>query len=216
VQKPLFYSGTPFLFFCVCVVIYYPEPLKAIKNSCLLYILFISCMAYPLLLVGVSSNSVFSYVGSIRSVSQIISYEVSFIICFLCFFVFYFSFSFSVFTFFPFLILLVFFISGLAELNRAPFDFSEGESELVSGFNTEIYRILFSLLFLCEYGSIIFLSMILHLLGALNPVVYLSLIVLTRASYPRLRYDFLMYLNWLHLLPAMLQCLFILFCHSNL
>ena len=104
-------------------------------------------------------------------------------------------------TLFP--LFLVFFIRVLAELNRRPIDFVEGESELVSGFNIEYFRGGFALIFMAEYGMIIFFSYVIIIMfigvrGRLNIYISLnlliSLVVLIRGMLPRMRYDELMYL----------------------
>lgn len=98
---------------------------------------------------------------------------------------------------------IVFFISIVAELNRSPIDFVEGESELVSGFNVEYFRGSFSLIFIAEYGIIIFFSYLLLLLFtnmiySLYMYVYINimiiLIIFIRGLLPRIRYDELIYL----------------------
>ena len=115
----------------------------------------------------------------------------------------------------------MFFISALAETNRAPFDLTEGESELVSGFNVEYSAMGFALFFLGEYGNMILMSSLTTLLflgGWLPPFDFLSFIpgpiwfaikvafilfifVWVRAAYPRYRYDQLMRLGWKVFLP---------------
>lgn len=108
----------------------------------------------------------------------------------------------------------------MAETNRTPFDFAEGESELVSGFNTEYAAVGFALIFMAEYGSILILSALTILLSlGLSPLsrggAILSLLVAylwlwLRATLPRYRYDKLMNLAWVCLLPQALA-LFLFF-----
>lgn len=134
-------------------------------------LLFFLCCSglgvYFIIIAGWSSNSVYSLLGSIRSVAQSISYEVCFFLIILCLVVYverfnlidFFFFQFYVWFFFLcFPLFFVFFSCCLAETNRSPFDFSEGESELVSGFNVEYRSFMFSLFFLAEYRNIIFIS----------------------------------------------------------
>ncbi len=106
----------------------------------------------------------------------------------------------------------MFFASALAETNRAPFDLTEGESELVSGYNVEYSSMSFALFFLAEYGHIILMSCLISLLFlggwapftgilgmgclALKTAVVVFAFVWVRASFPRMRYDQLMYLLW--------------------
>jgi len=95
----------------------------------------------------------------------------------------------------------------LAESNRTPFDFSEGESELVSGFNVEYGRGVFSLIFICEYGIIIFLCFlsVLLLFGRERLLCLLVFLCFTfvwvRCCFPRYRYDLLMFRAWKTILP---------------
>lgn len=132
-------------------------------------VIFILCClsagVYPVLGAGWASNSKYSLLGGLRAVAQTISYEVRLAIILLSFITL--TSNYSVDTFLriggQWLILLspplalVWFISCLAETNRTPFDFSEGESELVSGFNTEFRGGGFALFFLAEYGRILFM-----------------------------------------------------------
>lgn len=111
----------------------------------------------------------------------------------------------------------VWFVSCLAETNRTPFDFAEGESELVSGFNTEYSRGGFALIFIAEYARILFIStlFVIIFLGAdlsrllfyLKLVIVAFVFVWVRGTLPRLRYDKLMYLAWKRLLPVSLNYL---------
>nr|YP_009441993.1 NADH dehydrogenase subunit 1 [Trypodendron signatum]AOY40214.1 NADH dehydrogenase subunit 1 [Trypodendron signatum] len=189
-----------------------------------LFILGVSSLGvYSIMLAGWSSNSNYSMLGSIRCIAQVISYEVSFILILLSFlfmvssfnminFMKYQEFIWFLFLFFPLSVMI--FISLLAETNRAPFDFSEGESELVSGFNTEYGSGGFAMIFLAEYGSILFMGVLLSivLLGSnlLSISFYfkLGLMVIlwiwVRGAMPRYRYDKLMYLAWKGYLPVSL------------
>lgn len=117
---------------------------------------------------GWRSYSKFSLIGSIRSVAQLISYEVVLYLCIFFFVLIYSSFDIRRIIFLPLNYSFFFLISCfyfwiptiLAELNRTPFDFSEGESELVRGFNTEFSSSCFTFIFLAEYSNIIFFSIL--------------------------------------------------------
>nr|UYA96531.1 NADH dehydrogenase subunit 1 [Syrista sp. 1 GYN-2021c] len=178
---------------------------------------------YSVMYAGWSSNSIFSLLGSMRSVAQTISYEVSLALIFLLLALMGDSFDFydlMVFQldlsmlYYLFPLFGLFFISSVAELNRAPFDFVEGESELVSGFNVEYASGMFALLFLSEYSMILFFSMLITIMfGGLmwfNFLSYLFImsmfsgVVLIRGAYPRFRYDKLMGLVWSSILPFVL------------
>ena len=108
--------------------------------------------------------------------------------------------------------MLILFVATLAESNRSPFDFSEGESELVSGFNTEYRSTTFVVIFLAEYLSILFLSAVVRMLFNMRNgidliffIVFWSLLFIwRRGTLPRLRYDQLIYLAWKGFLPVVL------------
>uniref|UniRef100_UPI00300271B9 NADH dehydrogenase subunit 1 n=1 Tax=Arria pura TaxID=2908859 RepID=UPI00300271B9 len=192
---------------------------------------FLSCISmgvYTIMLSGWSSNSNFALLGSLRSVAQTISYEVSLALVLLSF-VFLVS-SYSLldfyyyqvgmwFMFFCLPLCMMWFVSCLAETNRSPLDFAEGESELVSGFNVEYGSGSFALIFLGEYSSILFMSMMMCIifLGSNLDMLffYLKLIIIAfmyiwvRGTLPRYRYDKLMYLAWSSFLPLSLNFLFL-------
>lgn len=174
---------------------------------------------YCLIGRGWSSNSNYSLIGAIRGVAQTISYEVRMALFFLRIVFLVGSYDFSVFflnqkviwfIYFFFPIFLCWVVSILAETNRTPFDFAEGESELVSGFNIEYGRGGFALLFLAEYARIIFIRYLVVVLfiGA-NSLFLLRFLgcffcfffIWVRGCYPRYRYDKLMYLAWKTYLP---------------
>jgi NADH-ubiquinone oxidoreductase chain 1 len=123
--------------------------------SFILFFCFGSFIVFPVLLAGWSSNSKYSLIGSLRSVAQSISYEAVFRRLFVLFCILVYSYSirsFRVFSSFLFIFILpLWFICTLAETHRAPFDFSESESELVSGYNTEYSGANFAFVFLSEY-----------------------------------------------------------------
>nr|YP_009757485.1 NADH dehydrogenase subunit 1 [Bruchidius uberatus]QIM59432.1 NADH dehydrogenase subunit 1 [Bruchidius uberatus] len=185
-------------------------------NLSMLFFLSISSLAvYTIMLAGWSSNSNYSLLGSLRSVAQTISYEVSLALILLSFL--YLILSLNMMDFmkyqeniwFVFLLLPLSFmwlVSSLAETNRTPFDFAEGESELVSGFNVEYSSGSFAMIFLAEYGSILFMSMLscmLFLGGDFYSLMFFMKLVFisffwiwVRGTLPRFRYDKLMYMAW--------------------
>nr|YP_009776009.1 NADH dehydrogenase subunit 1 [Mitjaevia protuberanta]YP_010117074.1 NADH dehydrogenase subunit 1 [Gunungidia aurantiifasciata]QJA16319.1 NADH dehydrogenase subunit 1 [Mitjaevia protuberanta]QPM99288.1 NADH dehydrogenase subunit 1 [Gunungidia aurantiifasciata] len=191
------------------------------------FLFFLCCSSisvYGLIICGWSSNSIYSLLGCIRSVSQAISYEVSLSLILLCYFFLCDSYSlinfnfiqnFNWFILFSFPMFFCWLSCCLAETNRTPFDFSEGESELVSGFNVEYGSGGFALLFISEYASIIFISMItcLIFLGGnfysfsffLKIMFICFFFVWIRCTLPRYRYDKLMYMAWKCYLPMSLN-----------
>nr|WIM51138.1 NADH dehydrogenase subunit 1 [Extensus latus] len=189
-------------------------------NFGLLFMLSCSTLGvYGLIICGWSSNSMYSMLGCIRSISQAISYEIALSLILLSYFIIIDSYNFIEMFFYKniwlmFLSLPLFLVwlsCCMAETNRTPFDFSEGESELVSGFNIEYGSGGFALLFISEYSSIIFICMISSLifLGSnfISFFFFLKIIFLCfcfiwiRCSLPRYRYDKLMYLAWKCYLP---------------
>nr|ALO64846.1 NADH dehydrogenase subunit 1 [Andrena flavipes]UPX88732.1 NADH dehydrogenase subunit 1 [Andrena flavipes] len=181
-----------------------------------LYLLSVLSMGvYPVMIGGWSSNSNYSMLGSIRSISQSVSYEVSLFLTMFSVILLIESYSlldlykFQYYVKFILILIpiyLMFLISALIELNRTPFDLVEGESELVSGFNTEYFSGSFALIFMAEYLSIIFMSFLIslmfvnfYLVGVKFLVVWMYhifFIIWIRGVMPRIRYDELMYMCW--------------------
>nr|AWH61690.1 NADH dehydrogenase subunit 1 [Reticunassa festiva complex sp. C] len=198
-------------------------------------ILFFLCVSgmnvYGTLLAGWASNSKYALLGSLRAIAQTISYEVSMalILLFPLFLVGSFSFieikESQEYVWLSFLMIpvsLMWFVTCIAETNRAPFDFAEGESELVSGFNIEYGAAGFALIFLAEYANILVMSLFSALLffGGSSMILFESDVafmlkvlffafafIWVRGSYPRFRYDLLMGLTWKGFLPAALSFL---------
>nr|YP_009537882.1 NADH dehydrogenase subunit 1 [Limenitis reducta]AYN60599.1 NADH dehydrogenase subunit 1 [Limenitis reducta] len=196
-------------------------------NLGLLFFLCCSSIGvYTLLIAGWSSNSNYSLLGGLRAVAQTISYEVSLSLILMSSIVLIMDFNMVKFSEYQYLIWLMmmmfplsmcFLSSLMAETNRTPFDFAEGESELVSGFNIEYSSGGFALIFLAEYSSILFMSLffiIIYMGGyELNLMFYFKLVFLSfffiwvRGTLPRYRYDKLMYLCWKSYLPLSLNYL---------
>ena len=205
-------------------------------NVGLMYIFAISSLGvYGVIVAGWSSNSRYAFLGSLRSAAQMISYEVSIGLIIISVLLSPGSLNLTQIVLsqkglwyaiphFP--MFVIFFISTLAETNRAPFDLPEAESELVAGYNVEYSSMSFGLFFLGEYGNMILMSSmstILFLGGWLPPIdwYYLNLIpgfvwfllkvfillfvfLWVRATLPRYRYDQLMTLGWKLFLPLSL------------
>lgn len=211
--------------------------LSDISLGVLLIFALSSIGVYAILMSGWSSNSKYAFLGALRAAAQMISYEVSIgliiISVILCSGSLNLTFivnaqNQSIWFLFPLLpAAIMFFVSCLAETNRAPFDLTEGESELVSGFNVEYSSMSFALFFLAEYSHIIFMSFLFTLLflgGWVLPIInfdfslfikaifIIYLFIWIRASYPRLRYDQLMHLLWKTYLPLSLGIIIIVNC----
>nr|ANJ70460.1 NADH dehydrogenase subunit 1 [Hydroporus obscurus] len=196
-------------------------------NLSMLFFLCVTSMGvYTVMIAGWSSNSSYSLLGGMRAVAQTISYEVSLSLIFMSFMFIVGGFSlisfykyqeiiWMIFLFFP--LGFIWFVSSLAETNRTPFDFAEGESELVSGFNVEYSSGGFALIFLSEYSSILFMSMLFSVMflgsNLFSMFFYLELVFISflfiwvRGTLPRFRYDKLMYLAWKSFLPISLNYL---------
>ena len=202
-------------------------------NVGILYLFAISSLGvYGVIIAGWASNSKYAFLGAMRSAAQMVSYEVSmgFVIVTVLLCVGSLNLSEIVraqqtvwFAIPLFPMFVIFFISTLAETNRAPFDLPEGESELVAGFFVEYSSMSFALFFLGEYANMILMSsltVILFLGGWLPPIdiapfnwipgpiwfiakicLCLFTFVWVRATFPRYRYDQLMRLGWKVFLP---------------
>nr|URX53706.1 NADH dehydrogenase subunit 1 [Kalotermitidae sp. 3 AB-2022a] len=215
-----------FLSLLIWVLVPYFSGFISFDLGLLFFLCCTSLGVYTVMIAGWSSNSNYSLLGGLRSVAQTISYEVSLALILLSFVLlicgynlvdFYYFQVYLWLVFFTFPLALVWFISCLAETNRTPFDFAEGESELVSGFNVEYGAGGFALIFLAEYASILFMSLLFCViflgcdLSSLLFYIKLSFIsylfIWVRGTLPRFRYDSLMYLAWKVFLPLSLNYL---------
>nr|YP_010155483.1 NADH dehydrogenase subunit 1 [Haemagogus tropicalis]QQX45063.1 NADH dehydrogenase subunit 1 [Haemagogus tropicalis] len=227
----IFYYFSPVFSLFLSLLIWMSMPYLIKLYSFNLGVLFFLCITslgvYTIMVAGWSSNSNYALLGGLRAVAQTISYEVSLVLILLSFIFlignynflnFYMFQKYVWFILFCLPLSLVWFASCLAETNRTPFDFAEGESELVSGFNVEYSSGGFALIFLAEYSSILFMSMLFSVifLGSdiysmfffLKLTLISFLFIWIRGTLPRFRYDKLMYLAWKSFLPMSLNYLF--------
>nr|YP_009000516.1 NADH dehydrogenase subunit 1 [Acrossocheilus fasciatus]AHG24667.1 NADH dehydrogenase subunit 1 [Acrossocheilus fasciatus] len=232
--SPLLFLAAPVLALTLAMILWAPIPMPYPMidlNLGILFILALSSLAvYSILGSGWASNSKYALIGALRAVAQTISYEVSLGLILLSVIIFSGGYTLQTFNTTQESIWLLipawplaamWYISTLAETNRAPFDLTEGESELVSGFNVEYAGGPFALFFLAEYANILLmntLSAVLFLgashipsipeLTTVNLMIKAALLsavfLWVRASYPRFRYDQLMHLVWKNFLPLTL------------
>lgn len=206
----------------------------------ILFILALSSLnVYGIILGGWASNSKYAFLGALRSASQMIPYEVSIGLTILPVIILSGSFNLTeiiiiqektIWFIFPLLpCFIIFFISMLAETNRAPFDLPEAEAELVAGYNVEYGSTAFALYFIGEYSSMLLMSALivvlfcggwlipffsLKTLNIISPIIFALKIaffafcyILVRAAFPRYRYDQLMDIGWKIFLPITLSFL---------
>jgi NADH-quinone oxidoreductase subunit H len=224
------------------VIPFEPGVVLANVNAGVLFLFAMSSLAvYGILIAGWASNSKYAMLGALRSAAQTVSYEIAMGFAFVGVLIAAGSMNLTDVVlsqrggiwhwwFIPlFPLFLVFWIAGIAETNRAPFDLAEGESEIVAGFHVEYSAIGFALFFLAEYASMVLIAMVITLLflggwlspfegiPALNDVFFfvpgwvwlflkvsffLFVYLWVRATFPRYRYDQLMRLGWKVLIPV--------------
>jgi NADH-quinone oxidoreductase subunit H len=236
------------------VVPFSPTLVLANINASLLYILAITSMGvYGIIIAGWASNSKYAFLGALRSAAQIVSYEIAMGFALVGVLIAaqslnlveivngqqgnYGLFNWFFIPLFP--LFLVYFIAGVAETNRAPFDVAEGESEIVAGFHVEYSGMAFAVFFLAEYANMMLVSAlcaIMFLGGWLSPVpaaaadaigaswlasasagwLFLKLFLVVssflwiRATFPRYRYDQIMRLGWKVFIPITLVWIVVL------
>jgi NADH-quinone oxidoreductase subunit H len=230
VDKPLYYLAPTLIFIPVLVsfiVIPFDSYLqvKDINVGILVILAFSSLSMLSILIAGWGSNNKYSLIGAVRSVAQNIAYEIPLLLSLLPIVIIASSLSlrdiveaqkgiwFVIYQPFAF---LIYFIAGVAETNRTPFDLPEAESELVAGFHTEYSGMRFAIFFLAEYTNIMIISAIattFFLGGYLGPVLpgivwfliktyFLVFVILWfRWTFPRVRFDQLLNFSWKILIP---------------
>lgn len=229
-------SGYFFLLIGLILWVINPVNLIFFFNSRILIFLCISRVnVYCILFAGWRSNSKYSLLGSIRNISQLISYEIRIFLIFVNILIFLkrinlffiINNAWNLRVILINMVFLLWIISILAELGRAPLDFNEGERELVSGFNTEYGGNIFAFIFIAEYINILFVILLTSCLfigkiislWILNRLIFMRfsivlciLILIIRSRYPRFRYDILINLTWKRFLPIRILILIINCC----
>jgi NADH-quinone oxidoreductase subunit H len=216
-------------------------------NAGVLYLLAMTSMGvYGIIIAGWASNSRYALLGAMRSAAQVISYELAMGLCLVCVLVLAGSLNLSEIVnaqagskgildwfWLPLLpVFVIYFISGVAETNRSPFDMAEGESEIVAGFHVEYSGSAFALFFLAEYANMIlvsFLAAVLFMGGWLSPFpaswgfighggfpwllikafLFSFMFLWFRATFPRYRYDQIMRLGWKVFIPIAIAWVFV-------
>lgn len=192
--------------------------------SVLFFIIILRFNVYPLFSAGWSSNRKYALIGGLRAISQTIAYEISLAFILISLLLPRFSLEFfslaapsklTPFGLLNCLVLFLWVITILAELNRTPFDFAEGESELVSGFNIEYGSVKFAIIFIAEYAiiyifrllsaSLIFGLSYTQRIGLVVGVSWRWFFIWARVTLPRFRYDLLINSTWKKILPYRLS-----------
>jgi len=239
----LIFIFTPIYSFLLSILMWLFIPFNMITQGLssefnLLYILSISNLSvFGIIFSGWSSNNKYSFLGSLRASSQMISYEIAFSVIWLIIILIngnlnilnmvYIQTEYIVFLIPLLPIYFIFFIIILAETNRAPFDLPEAESELVAGYNVEYSGMGFAFLFLAEYSNIASMSAIITVLFCSNNLIdndyinflyfglkvtyHVILFIIIRATLPRFRYDMIMNIMWKKILLFLVIMFFFFF-----
>lgn len=214
----LFYYASSFLIMACRVFLFSFICLNSfsfhVKSGVLIVLIILGFNRLNSILSGWSTYRKFSLLGSLRTVSQLVSYEAPLYIALFFLISLIFSFEFNdvlniriyLFLILP-LVFLFWLVCVLAELNRSPYDFSEGESELVRGFNVEFGSSAFTIIFLAEYGNIFFFIYVTRVIfftkASIFWVLLFIFILWIRSVVPRYRFDKLIGLSWKVLIPQL-------------
>nr|YP_003331188.1 NADH dehydrogenase subunit 1 [Rotaria rotatoria]ACT21457.1 NADH dehydrogenase subunit 1 [Rotaria rotatoria] len=175
---------------------------SVVLNNAIFYILMMSpIVVYVLFMLGWSSENVYGVLGGLRSSSQMVAYEIIMFFMMILIVIYYSSWNSMDYNFSCWYILdlfIIWLLILLVETNRSPYDFAEGESELVSGYNIEYMGVLFAYMFIAEYGMLVFFSWVTSVLflGYYNLWVILIFLIVVRGFIPRSRYDISMSNCW--------------------
>lgn len=228
------YLYSPIIIFFLSLILWFIYPwinlFYFVDYEIIFLILILRLIVYPVMIIGWVSFCNYSILGSLRSISQIISFEILLFLVFFILIILIEDYSFFIFIkfqyniiffFFVYPLYIIFIVRALIDLNRVPFDLIEGESELVSGFNVEYYSGIFVLIFLSEYLNVIFISILLTIMffgfnwWSLNFILiyifHIVILIIIRGVLPRIRYDKLMKICWVELLFLIL--LYLLFVY---
>lgn len=230
-RNPVLFFISPVLALTLILILWNVLPFKEIESfrnySIFIILIFLRLGIYPLYLAGWASNRKYSILGALRGIAQTLTYEINLTLVLFILILsseitsiyellklnFYSFYIFPIFIVFIFTLILL-----IIETNRTPFDFAEGESELVSGFNTEYRSGTFALIFLAEYARILFFRVVLRNLiflysssSLLNYFFMVSLRftwIWIRATFPRYRYDLIIIISWKNFLPLFIALTF--------
>ena len=214
-----FYYGSRILMFVIGVFAWFCIPrvpdVIVFKFSVLVIFLILGFNSLNSIMSGWRTFGKYSLIGRLRTVSQLISYEAVLYLCLFFLIVLLYSFNFNLLCGSPFEVLaavspflfMAWSISVLAELNRTPYDFSEGERELVRGFNTDFGSLSFTLIFLAEYSMILFFCLMSTLIFFKSLefffFFFFFFVIWIRSVLPRFRFDKLIMLSWKFLVPSL-------------
>ncbi len=175
---------------------------RVVLNNSIFFILIISSVVvYILFMLGWRSENAYGVLGGLRSSSQIVAYEIIIFFMIILVVIYYSSWNLLNYNFSVWYILdlfIIWLLILLVETNRRPYDFAEGESELVSGYNIEYMGVLFAYIFIAEYGILVFFRWVTRVifLGVYNFWLVLIFLVVVRGFIPRRRYDILISNCW--------------------
>lgn len=231
-KSPFIVAPTMALILALIMWAIYPHSHQShfLQFSVLYFLCVSNINVYATFIAGWRSNSKYALLGALRGVAQTISYEVRMSLILLRALVLLMTIDFTKITSYSWLLIILipltvtWFITNLAETNRTPFDFAEGESELVSGFNIEYRSRLFAIIFIAEYINILVIRLFTSIIFISIPNIFISdmilllktlllaiLFVWVRATFPRIRYDHLINLTWKRFLPLSLTSLILVF-----
>jgi NADH-ubiquinone oxidoreductase chain 1 len=203
--EKIYYFFIPFLSIVVIrllrLTMWFFRVRNVITNRIFFILIISSLVVYILFMLGWRRENVYGVLGGLRSSSQIIAYEIIIFFIIILLVIYYSRWNLLNFNFSLIYILdlfLIWLLILLVETNRSPYDFAEGERELVSGYNIEYIGVLFAYMFIAEYGMLVFFSWVTSVifLGVYSFWIVLIFLIVVRGFIPRRRYDILMANCW--------------------